>query len=533
MNRLLRDEDTLRRRILDDDAGAGDVPVEVPGVRVPEPGGEADADPEPELRTPEMIAEPPAESTGGLRRLSRPGLHKVMQALYAAGTNKPLDRSFWDEPKDVLAAKSDPLLAIKEQLYQTRIDKLKQQPPGKSVQDDAAARQAIVATRPDVIEKLGNGDIEKGKALALLVPAETLMKIAAGSLQVDKFGEQKTQNVRRAKEFAARYSANIWAANGVQDRASQQMLKTYGEAIKADVPIVSTLEQIDRSTFKEMPDGSVVSLARGWVPKDVDTKTVPTLDEWSRLKLNLMPGGSGTQVTPDDKVHLLSQVKMLYEMFARGLAGAQFTPEEMKRFATILNDASNSSEQAMAMSIDLVRRVTADKLRHREAEVTGPGGVSEQGWREFAARGGITTRMPLFSDIYDAPLEEAGRVPAPRLSDFGLDPTAGPNATPPAVGTDVTVLEPEQTTRESPRPRLPARPAQTQRPAPAPRPTTERSFGSAIKGLASSAIEALGGAPSDGKVLMSNPKTGETARVDRDDIEAARLDGFVEVPGGR
>jgi hypothetical protein len=449
MNRLLRDEDTIRRRLLDDDAGAGDVPVEVPGVQVPEPGGEADADPEPELRTPEMIAEPPAESTGGLRRLSRPGLHKVMQALYAAGTSKPLDRSFWDEPKDVLATKSDPLLAIKEQLYQARIDKLKQPAAGaKPPVDETPAIQALFALRPDIAEKI-SPELAKQTGVKNLKDFTGAADRKAGQMLADSDRDASRESV--------------------QKRYDTTSLKELGKISSKYGGLVESLRRID-----ELAPG----ILHGQVPEQY------SLDAGERLLGALRgptQGWTANLMTPD-AVALQGAIDNMSDLLIRARTGAVINDQEFANYKKLLNTAVLAGPKAVAAVMPLFRR----EIRARMASEQSPYFLSNpEGFNEWLNETrGLSYKDQLFDERTQngqSANNDAREATADEVKALGSEAAEALKS---AVPTEIRIREPKT-------------------------------------------------APAGGKVLMRNPKTGETARVDRADIEAARLDGFVEVPGGR
>jgi hypothetical protein len=407
MPSILEQDDELRKILLGDTSSAPPDLVDAGGMDVADPAPPDLVDPGPEavvrepLPVPDdfgaapKIAEQP-QPQERKPRLSDAAFDSVSQAIYAAGTRSKLPDSFFSREHDY---------GVKERQLDLMGQKANKAPVDPNDPKNVAAREAFRRLYPDYATAVGPAlDAMDAKGI------EDLFKVAGAKSSLAQRGELADRNHDLARQkfdasmgqFDRRMGAMQRSQEAIQKRYQGTALQKFGDEVEKDVPIVAALKEIEADTTYQMPNGEMVSLVKGFVP-DGAAKDVPTLDSWSRIKLSL-PMGLGTRITDSDKVNLQTKVKMLNELFGRGLAGATFTPEEMARFAKILNDAAFSSPEAMAASLDLVRKVTANKIRQKEAAYGES--IPEELWDQYANDGGVTTRLPLFRDIqFSAPVK--------------------------------------------------------------------------------------------------------------------------------
>ena len=402
MQRLIRDEDTLRRSLLDEtgeDPEAVEIPAGTSAVSAgaldrvfggldagaaPAPAPAADPD---VLSTPQRLpeSEPAAESRG----LSRAGLGKVMQALYAAGTSKPLDASFWAPPKDPKT--SDPLLAVKEELLRARIAKLQQPtgPGGKPKVDASPAIKALYALRPDLAEKLpleqalGVGDFDDVKDMVGATDRKT------GQVLGDEARTASRQLAERGQQ-------------AVQRRFDAGQLEKMGTFSEKLVGLTESMKQIERLA---------PGLLYGDVPQDYK------LGDLQRVLADI-PLGLGKRVMNPDAIALKGALDNLTDLLIRARTGAVINDQEFANYRNLLGTAIGAGPQAVAAVLPLFRREIAGRIKMKQLplELSNP-----EAFEEWRGAGGLSYKDAIFADRDPQPLAE----PPPDFRPATLDELKG------------------------------------------------------------------------------------------------------------
>lgn len=375
---------------------------------------------------------------------------RALEAIYAAGTGKPLDAGYFSRAAQageseknrraqlLLALNkqrnptTDPLLDLKRQKLMAEVEKLKAGGAEDPVERDALLNILSQPRYAGYVEKIGGPEALKGLGAKAL---KEQMKFAFTAMGADE-GARKNHANETYREWMG--EANIRNKNQKLDldrlklgEDQTRLAHSYLHDHDTSKPMES-LKDIDAG-LKEI-EAIAPGMPRGITQPVVDPKTGVTeepLSVWSRA-LAKIPGGVGTWANTVDQNRLNQAYGIIQQKIIRPMAGANLTENEVKQFQKIFGDSLAGDPKMMAVALDLFRNYVGRRLRAEEAQVRGK--VGEDVWNVYKGWGSLTSEDPMYADVtkpFQPQARDVRSIVNERLRG-GMGDTAPANSTPPS-----------------------------------------------------------------------------------------------------
>lgn len=260
-------------------------------------------------------------------------------------------------------AASDPLLALKKQLYEAKIRNAQVGPSGKPV--DEEMRQAILR------QKLASAGLAEANTAA--VPGR--LGVSEGGLDL---------RIRQALEKAAKDKRDFEAKE--KHLATNEALAADKFANGKDQFITSKIQEMGHRTQKLAPVVNGLQAINGKLPPGGITKFLQDVNQ-----------GLAGRITPEADAQYRQAWNQVTSSYRNGLYGAALTDNELKEADKLFGAGMSYSPEALARGIDLVRGATHRQLASYQSRLASEY-PEDFTWYKNDTRD-TTFQNPVFADL--------------------------------------------------------------------------------------------------------------------------------------